>query len=82
MIDMAKIRVFSQPTCAACTDLKEYLRKKGVEFEDVNIRASKEAFDEMTRVLKVRVTPVLVIEEKKLIGFDPAEVDKFLAENQ
>ena len=78
----AKVRVFSQPTCPACNDLKDYLKKKGVEFEDMDITASKDAFNELTKVYKVRVTPLLVVGEKKLIGFDPAEVDKLLAENK
>lgn len=78
---MAKVRVFSQPTCPACNDLKDYLKKRGVEFEDMDITASKDAFNELTRVHKVRVTPLLVVDDKKLVGFDPVAVDKLLAEN-
>jgi glutaredoxin len=79
---MTSIRVFSQPTCPACNDLKDYLKKKGVDFTDVDITASREALDEMIKVHKVRVTPLLLVDGRKIIGFDPVEVDKALAEQQ
>lgn len=78
---MVKVRVFSQPTCPACNDLKDYLKKKGVEFEDNDITSSKDAFTELTKVHKVRVTPLLLVGDRKIIGFDPVAVDKLLAEN-
>ena len=77
---MAKARVFSQPTCSACKDMKDYLKKKGVDFEEVDITASKDAMNELVKVYKVRVTPLLVVGDKKLIGFDPVAIDKLLAE--
>lgn len=77
---MAKARVFSQPTCPACNDMKDYLKNKGVEFEDMDITTSKEAMNELIKVHKVRVTPLLVVGDKKLIGFDPVAIDKLLAE--
>jgi Glutaredoxin and related proteins len=77
---MTSIRVFSQPTCPACNELKDYLKKKGVTFEDLDVTADRAALDEMIKVHKVRVTPLLLVGDKKIIGFDPVEVDKALAE--
>jgi glutaredoxin-like YruB-family protein len=77
---MTSIRVFSQPTCPACNELKDYLKKKGVDFEDMDVTSNREALDEMIKVHKVRVTPLLLAGDKKIIGFDPIEVDKVLAE--
>lgn len=79
---MAKIRIFSQPTCPACKELKDYLKKKGVDFEDLDITANREALDEMIKVHKVRVTPLLLAGDRKIIGFDPVEVERVLAELQ
>jgi glutaredoxin len=79
---MTTIRIFSQPTCPACNDLKDYLKKKGVDFTDVDITANREALDEMIKVHKVRVTPLLLAGDRKIIGFDPVEVDRVLAELQ
>ncbi len=77
---MTSIRIFSQPTCPACNELKDYLKKKGVDFEDMDVTSNREALDEMIKVHKVRVTPLLLAGDKRVIGFDPVEVDKVLAE--
>jgi glutaredoxin-like YruB-family protein len=77
---MTSIRVFSQPTCPACNELKDYLKKKGVDFEDMDVTSNREALDEMIKVHKVRVTPLLLAGDKRIIGFDPVEVDRVLAE--
>jgi glutaredoxin-like YruB-family protein len=79
---MTSIRIFSQPTCPACNELKDYLKKKGVDFEDMDVTSNREALDEMIKVHKVRVTPLLLAGDKKIIGFDPVEVDKVLTEMQ
>lgn len=79
---MTSIKVFSQPTCPACNELKDYLKKKGVDFVDMDVTANREALDEMIKVQKVRVTPLLLAGDKRVIGFDPVEIDKVLAELQ
>jgi glutaredoxin len=77
---MTSIKVFSQPTCPACNELKDYLKKKGVDFVDMDVTSNREALDEMIKVHKVRVTPLLLAGDKKIIGFDPIEVEKVLAD--
>jgi len=77
-----KVKIFSQPACPACNDLKEYLKRKGVEYEDVDVTANREALDELVKVHKVRVTPLLIFGDRKIIGFDPIEIDKMFAENR
>ncbi|MGA9140241.1 MAG: glutaredoxin domain-containing protein [Methanocella sp.] len=77
---MARLMVYSQPTCPACNELKEYLKKKGVDFEDRDVTTDPEALREMIKVHKVRVTPLVIAGDKKIIGFDPVEIDKLLAE--
>ncbi len=79
---MAEIRIFSQPTCPACNEVKEYLKSKGIPFTDYDILSDDKALDEMLHVHKVRVTPLIIInDKKKLIGFDVEELEKALAEN-
>jgi glutaredoxin-like YruB-family protein len=78
---MARLMVYSQPTCPACNELKEHLKKKGVDFEDRDITTDHKAMQEMLKVHKVRVTPLLILGDKKIIGYDPVEIDKLLSEN-
>ena len=79
---MASIKIYSQPTCPACNELKEYLRNKGIQFEDHDILSDDKALEEMLHVHKVRVTPLIIIGDKKLVGFDVEELEKALAENK
>ncbi|HTY89666.1 MAG TPA: glutaredoxin domain-containing protein [Methanocella sp.] len=79
---MAEIRIYSQPSCPACNELKEYLIGKGVQFTDYNILEDDKALDEMLHVHKVRVTPLVIIGDKKFIGFDVEALENALAENR
>jgi glutaredoxin-like YruB-family protein len=79
---MAKIRIFSQPTCPACNEVKEFLKNKGIEFDDQDVTKDRNALKEMVQTHKVRVTPLIIIGEKKIIGFNPVELEKALAENK
>jgi glutaredoxin-like YruB-family protein len=79
---MATVKIFSQPTCPACNELKEYLKNKNIPFEDHDIISDDKALEEMIHVHKVRVTPLIIIGDKKLIGFDVEEIEKALAANR
>lgn len=80
---MANIRIFSQPTCPACNEVKEYLKGKSLSFTDYNILEDDKALEEMLHVHKVRVTPLIIINDnKKIIGFDVEELEKALAGNK
>ena len=40
---MSKIKVFSTPACPYCHMLKNFLRDKKVEFEDIDVAADHDA---------------------------------------
>jgi len=42
-----KIKVYSTPTCPYCHMVKEFLKKKSVKFEDIDVSKSTQAADEM-----------------------------------
>lgn len=79
MINMAKVKVYSQPTCTDCKRVKDYLSKKGVKFEDINVASDKPAHDEMVRHYGTHVTPVVVIDDYVMIGFNGPKLDKLLS---
>jgi glutaredoxin-like YruB-family protein len=76
---MKKVKIYSQPTCSDCNNAKAYLKSKGVPFEDVNVVENKKALDEMVKKYGIRVTPVIVIDDHVMVGFNPLKIDKFLA---
>ena len=74
------VRVYTQPTCAACYSTKAYLDQKGVAYQDLDVIQDPAALQEMVRISGVRVTPVLVIGERVITGnTDPAAIDEALA---
>jgi glutaredoxin-like YruB-family protein len=79
---MASVKIYSQPTCPACNELKEYLKNRSIPFEDHDIISDYEALEEMIHIHKVRVTPLVIIGDKKLVGFDIEKLEQALAQNK
>jgi glutaredoxin-like YruB-family protein len=79
MVVMKKVTIYSQPTCPSCNQVKAYLDRKGVHYEDKNVKKDKRAMDEMVRKYGIRVTPVVVIGDRVMVGFNVPKLEKFLA---
>lgn len=74
------VRVYTQPTCAACHSTKAYLDQKGIVYQDIDVIQDPEALQEMIRISGIRATPVLVIGERVITGdTNPAAIDEALA---
>ncbi len=61
--------------------MKEYLSQKQVSFEDRDITTHPTAISELQR-LGFMTTPVTVIGEKLIVGFDVPKLDEALAIDQ
>ena len=75
---MAKIRVFSTPFCPYCITLKQFLKERDVEFEEVDVSENKEALDEMVRKSGQMGVPVVEIDGEIVIGFDRERISRLL----
>ena len=75
---MAKIRIFSTPSCPYCVTLKEYLKDKGFEFEDLDVSQDQKALDEMVEKSKQMAVPVVDIDGEIIIGFDKEKISEIL----
>lgn len=76
---MKKVKIYSQPTCGDCNNAKAYLDSKGVPYEDINVVKDKKALDEMVKKYGIRVTPVIVIGDHVMVGFNAPKIDKYLS---
>jgi glutaredoxin len=74
---MARVIVYSQPTCAACVAEKAWLRQAGIDFEERDVRASR-AWLMQLLALGSRATPTTVVEgasgRRVVVGFDRAQL--------
>jgi len=73
-----KIKVYSTPTCPYCQMAKEFLKDKGVEFEDVDVSQNQEAAQEMIKKSGQTGVPQIEINGRIIIGFDKEELEKEL----
>lgn len=60
-----------------CTKVKEYLSQKQVSFEDRDITVDPSAISELQK-LGFMTTPVTVIGDKVIVGFDPRKLSEAL----
>lgn len=73
-----KIRIFSTPTCPYCVTLKEFLKEKGFEFEDIDVSQDEKALEEMTKKTEQFGVPVIDIGGQWIVGFDKEKISKLL----
>jgi glutaredoxin-like YruB-family protein len=73
------IKVYSTTTCPWCTKVKDYLKSKGLEFENVDVSANREAAMEMVQKTQQMGVPVTEIDGEFVIGYDTAKIDELIS---
>ncbi|MEN6316632.1 MAG: glutaredoxin family protein [Clostridiaceae bacterium] len=72
------VKVYSTPSCPWCTVAKNYLRKRNVQFEDIDVSRDRTAAMEMVQKSGQRGVPVLDINGSIIVGFDQAAIDSLI----
>ena len=75
---MAIIKIYSTPTCPYCTKAKEFLKEKGIKFEDIDVSSNQDAAKEMIEKSGQMGVPVIDIDGKIIAGFDQAKLEEAL----
>ena len=75
---MAKIKVYSTETCPYCHMVKDFLREKKVEFEDIDVSKDHKAAKEMISKSGQMGVPQIEINGKIIVGFNKEEIEKEL----
>lgn len=73
-----KVIVYSTTTCPYCVYAKNYLKEKGVSFEDKNVSVDRAAGQEMIQKSGQMGVPVIDIDGKIIVGFQPEMFDSLL----
>ncbi|BBX09452.1 hypothetical protein MAIC_42550 [Mycolicibacterium aichiense] len=67
----APVTIYTQPGCGPCTVVKELLEEAGIDYDAVDVTLNSEAYDYVTKVLKLRSTPVIVTDtHDPIVGDD------------
>lgn len=74
------IKIYSTPICPECMKLKNFLRDKGVEFEEINVLEDKEAANFVVSNTGMRRVPVFQADEDcdLIVGFRKEEIERAL----
>ena len=72
-----RVTLYSAPGCPHCRQAAEFLRKHGVAFQELNVRASPKALKQLER-LGARGVPVILVGEKRLDGFKGPKLKQIL----
>ena len=75
---MKDVKVYSTPTCPYCTRAKEFLKEKGIAFENFGVSSDQSKAEEMMQKSGQMGVPVLDIEGEIIVGFDKEAISKVL----
>lgn len=79
---MPTVKIYSTPTCPYCKQEKEYLKEKGIPFEDINVAEDMEKAEEMVHLSGQMGVPVTLIEDDDersvVVGFNRHRIDELL----
>ena len=68
------IKVYSTPTCPWCKKAKEFFKEKKLEFTEFDVSEDEKARKEMMKKSGQMGVPVIDIDGKIIVGFDPQEI--------
>ena len=75
---MVKIKIFSTQSCPYCVTLKQFLKEKGFEFQDIDVSKNEKELEEMIKKSGQMGVPVVDIDGQIVVGFDKEKIVKLL----
>ena len=75
---MAKVTIYTTPTCVYCRAAKEFFREHSVAYEEKDVAKDEQARNDMVKKSGMMAVPVIDIDGTIVIGFDRAKVSQLL----
>ena len=75
---MQKITIYTLSWCPHCNALKEYLKTKKYEFENIDVEEDEDAAEDIIEKTGQEGFPIVAIGEDIIIGFDPKKIEECL----
>ncbi|MBI4174227.1 MAG: glutathione S-transferase N-terminal domain-containing protein [Candidatus Aenigmarchaeota archaeon] len=72
------VKIYTTTTCPYCSMAKDFLKKKGVKYEEANVEKNPAAAAEMVAKSRQMGVPVLDVGGKIIVGFDRQAIEKAL----
>ncbi len=75
---MPKVRVFTTVSCPYCYTLMEFLKEKGIKFEEIDASKDEKAKEELIKKSGKMEVPVIEIDGQIVVGFDKEKICRLL----
>lgn len=69
-----RVKIYTTPFCPYCRMAKEFLRGRGIEFEEVNVQEDRGAALKMIQKTGQNGAPVIEIDDKIIVGFNREKI--------
>ncbi|MBT3298331.1 glutaredoxin family protein [archaeon] len=73
-----KIKTYTNPACPWCIELKAWLKKKKIEYEDLDITEEDEFREELVDKTGQLAVPVVLIGDNFVVGFNPKKIEELI----
>lgn len=73
-----KVILYTTSTCVFCPLVKNFLKEKEVEYEEVDVSKDAKALEEIKEKTGQMGVPVTLIRDKVVIGFDKNKLTELL----
>lgn len=73
-----KVVIFTTPTCSYCNVAKRYFREKKIRFKDIDVSRDQRAASDMQRRTGQSGVPVILINNRPVVGFDKPKINNIL----
>jgi len=79
---MAKVKIYTTPTCPWCKKTKEFLKSKKISYTELNAAEDEKARNAMIEKSGQMGVPVVEIGNQIIVGFNPDAITKALGEGK
>lgn len=73
----AKVVLYTQPACAPCQKVKDFLTRNGFDFEARGVSSDPEVLDEPIK-MGYLAAPVTLVDGEAVVGFDRKRLEALL----
>ena len=76
---MAKVTIYSTPSCVYCRMAKDFFKENNVAYEEYNVASDLKARQEMFSKSHQMGVPVIDVDGQIIVGFDKKTLEDLLA---
>jgi glutaredoxin 3 len=77
-VPQPKVIIFTTPTCSFCRSAKQYFNEKRVRFTEVDVSKDQRAAQDMLRRTGQQGVPVILINNRPIVGFNKPQINQLL----